>query len=230
MGSLTVDRAFRLGPRRFGANQQRHHRESFHNTSLMNTPARQKATLRSHFKSQREQLPGPERERHSAQICSHLATNTWVTQADTVAVYLGIGAEACIDGWFSEAWQNKQALFAPAIEPLAKRMHLHPLTPTTPLQTGPHGIRSPTADIHPPAVKRFHCMLLPLVAYDLSGTRLGMGGGYYDRYIDALAHRPRLIGIAFQVQQSEDALPREPWDIPLDGVITEQGFYRFAGR
>ena len=73
-------------------------------------------------------------------------------------------------------------------------------------------------------------MLLPLVAYDLSGTRLGMGGGYYDRYIDALAHRPRLIGIAFQVQQSEDALPCEPWDIPLDGVITEQGFYRFAGR
>jgi 5-formyltetrahydrofolate cyclo-ligase len=74
-------------------------------------------------------------------------------------------------------------------------------------------------------------IVMPLVAFDLSGNRLGMGGGYYDRTL-AFKHTrshwrgPKLIGIAHELQRM-DSLPSNPWDIPLDAVITEQRLYLF---
>jgi len=71
-------------------------------------------------------------------------------------------------------------------------------------------------------------VLVPLVAFDLEGNRLGMGGGFYDRLFDRkrVKRKPRLIGIAYEFQRVSH-LPTESWDIPLDGVITEKSFYRF---
>lgn len=74
-------------------------------------------------------------------------------------------------------------------------------------------------------------LFLPLLGFDRSGYRMGMGGGYYDASLAFLArrrrwHRPRLIGLAFDAQQV-DRLPVDPWDIPLDAVITERAYYRF---
>ena len=78
-----------------------------------------------------------------------------------------------------------------------------------------------------------HVILLPLVAFDRSGTRLGQGGGHYDRAIAALDQvadpklpavtRPPIvrIGIAWSVQEYP-SLPRDPWDISLDHIITEK--------
>ncbi|NNM50871.1 MAG: 5-formyltetrahydrofolate cyclo-ligase [Pseudomonadales bacterium] len=69
---------------------------------------------------------------------------------------------------------------------------------------------------------RMDIILLPLVGFDASGHRLGMGGGYYDRSLADLARRPknpRLIGVAHDIQEVDD-LPIESWDWPLDAVIT----------
>ena len=61
------------------------------------------------------------------------------------------------------------------------------------------------------------------------GTRLGYGGGYYDRTLASLRKTPRLIGFAFAAQEL-DFIPREPHDVPLDAVVTEQGVLQFAAR
>ncbi|MFN3713735.1 MAG: 5-formyltetrahydrofolate cyclo-ligase [Alcanivoracaceae bacterium] len=69
---------------------------------------------------------------------------------------------------------------------------------------------------------RLDLLLMPLVAFDDEGNRLGMGGGFYDRALANLQtrpHRPRLIGVAHAFQRVE-RLPTAPWDQPLDGVIT----------
>ena len=58
-------------------------------------------------------------------------------------------------------------------------------------------------------------------------SRLGMGGGYYDRYFSSAEQRPWIVGIAFDIQHSEKPLPTEPWDITLDAVVTETGFRIF---
>ncbi len=70
-------------------------------------------------------------------------------------------------------------------------------------------------------------ILMPLLAFDKRGTRLGYGGGYYDRTLERLTRRPRLIGIAFAAQEL-DNVPRDSHDIPLDTIITEQGARHFA--
>ena len=66
-------------------------------------------------------------------------------------------------------------------------------------------------------------IFLPLVAFDEHGTRLGMGGGYYDRTL--AHHRPTLlIGAAYEFQR-QAWIEREAWDVPLAAIITEQTIY-----
>lgn len=65
-------------------------------------------------------------------------------------------------------------------------------------------------------------LLVPLVGVDQNGNRLGMGGGYYDRTLGSTHKRPYLIGIAHYCQLV-DYLPLQPWDVPLDALVTEQG-------
>lgn len=70
-------------------------------------------------------------------------------------------------------------------------------------------------------------LLMPLVGFDKTGTRLGYGGGYYDRTLASLPKRPRLIGLAYAVQEL-DEIPRLDHDVPLDAVITETGLRMFG--
>lgn len=68
-------------------------------------------------------------------------------------------------------------------------------------------------------------VLLPLVAFDLLGNRLGAGGGYYDRTFHANT-KSKLIGLAYAAQQA-DALVDDSWDVKLDGVLTEKSMSYF---
>ncbi len=73
-------------------------------------------------------------------------------------------------------------------------------------------------------------VLVPLLAFGSSGERLGQGGGWYDRsFASNTASSPLLIGIAYAWQQSEHLLA-EPWDVPLDAVVTERAVHRFSER
>jgi 5-formyltetrahydrofolate cyclo-ligase len=71
-------------------------------------------------------------------------------------------------------------------------------------------------------------LLIPLLAFDASGRRLGYGGGFYDRTLAGLPHSFRL-GCAFAVQQM-DAVPVGPYDLTLDAVATERGILHFESR
>lgn len=90
-----------------------------------------------------------------------------------------------------------------------------------PLVSGPHGTVHPalTAPLLSPTL-----LLVPLLAFDAKGFRLGFGGGYYDRTLDMLRRGGGVVavGLAFAAQQSP-ALPSDPWDQPLDMVFTEEG-------
>jgi 5-formyltetrahydrofolate cyclo-ligase len=90
------------------------------------------------------------------------------------------------------------------------------------LRPGLFGIREPLA--HWPSVEP-QALLVPLLAFDAHGHRLGYGGGFYDRTLAAL--KACAIGIAF-VGQEVTALPHEPHDRPLDAVLTEAGLRRFT--
>ena len=110
-----------------------------------------------------------------------------------------------------------------------RRLAFYRYTPATPIRTNRYGIAEP--DPHAAtfvATAILDAVLLPLVAFDARGHRLGMGGGYYDA---SLAARPRAlrIGLAHAVQFCP-ALPARDWDVPLDAVLTERGGFSFTAR
>ena len=70
-----------------------------------------------------------------------------------------------------------------------------------------------------------HHVLLPMNGWDAGGFRLGYGAGYFDRTLASLAPRPAVIGVAFEQARLATIHP-QPWDIPVDYVVTERGVYR----
>lgn len=109
----------------------------------------------------------------------------------------------------------------PIVETTDAPMSFRPWTPSSAMTTDRHGIPIPAdgQNIHPAIV------LLPLLAFDPQGFRLGYGGGYFDRTLAALVPRPVAIGVGFQLAQVPDIQP-QAHDIPLDAVVTESGIVR----
>jgi 5,10-methenyltetrahydrofolate synthetase len=93
--------------------------------------------------------------------------------------------------------------------------------PGVALATGPLDIPYPkdSPEVTPEAV------LLPMNGWDAQGYRLGYGGGFFDRTLAALAKKPIVIGVTYELARMETIQP-QPWDIPMDYVVTERGVYR----
>ncbi len=104
-------------------------------------------------------------------------------------------------------------------------MQFYPWQADTGLQRNRFGIDEPDADPmqQPLTAEIFDVLLIPLVGFDTIGHRLGMGGGYYDRWLaDADPEKPERIGIAYSWQQLA-YIPFEATDQPVHRVITDQG-------
>lgn len=96
-------------------------------------------------------------------------------------------------------------------------------TPDTPMDEDRYGIPTPaTGDfVHPQA------LLIPLVAFDAAGYRLGYGGGFFDRTLASLHPRPLAIGVGFELNRVETIHP-EAHDARLDAIVTEAGVMNFT--
>ncbi len=94
-----------------------------------------------------------------------------------------------------------------------------------PVEKGPWAVLQPPLD----APQVFpDLILVPLVAVDRRGTRLGQGKGHYDRVLGELRRRGALlIGVGWPVQMIEGDIPADPWDVPLDGFASPEGLEMF---
>ncbi len=110
-----------------------------------------------------------------------------------------------------------------------------PYTKHTPLATNYYGIPEPDISPHKRCPARaLDLVLMPLVAFDESGNRLGMGGGFYDQTFSHKSRsqcstKPHLIGVAYELQCVAE-LPANWWDIGLDGIVTENGYRTFGAN
>lgn len=115
----------------------------------------------------------------------------------------------------------------PVVVPGQDGLDFIPYDGRQPLTPGPHGIPQPTgASVIP------HVVVVPLLAFDRRGFRLGYGGGYYDRTLAKLrvdGHNIIMVGYAYAEQICLFPLPAEPHDVRLDFVITPQKSHDFRG-
>ena len=133
-----------------------------------------------------------------------------------VASYRPIGSEVDPAALEKAVTAARGTLVYPRVEGVGVMRFLHARAHAD-WEEGPYGIIQPRS--HCPALLP-DVVIVPLLAFDRSGGRLGQGGGYYDRALATVPHAFRL-GIAFSVQEV-DTVPIDNWDIPLNAVITEK--------
>ena len=138
---------------------------------------------------------------------------------DVVAAYLARDGEVDLAPLIGLLWQQGTVVALPVLQD--RGMFFAAYGVDERLRDNRYGIPEPAQArrVEPTVV------LAPLVAFDAYGQRLGMGGGYYDRYF-AAAPAVRRIGIAHECQRVA-ALPVEPSDMPLQAVATERGWQAF---
>ena len=125
------------------------------------------------------------------------------------------------------AWQRAQAVFLPWIDAQPRKMVLRRYQPSDVLVKNRFGLFEPDRQNDAASANQLDCVLVPLVAFDDEGTRLGMGGGYYDSFFTEAKGRPLLIGAAFSEQRATEPLPKAAWDVALDMVVTDAGITQF---
>lgn len=158
-----------------------------------------------------------------------MLANTSVTGARTVAGYLAFDDEPDLRFALTQLCRRGIRVVAPLVpphreDPLAFRTW----TPATPLKANRHGVSEPIGTGLVP-LAHIDVVLVPLVAWDRAGNRIGMGAGWYDRTLAGAEARPLRFGVGWSLQEAE-ALPSDPWDVPLHAVVTEQGWFTCQPR
>ena len=191
-----------------------------------------RAQLRREMRARRRRLGVAEQTAATSAIARVVARNRLLRPGRRVAVYFKQGSEADLAAVIALARRVRCVLYLPVITHRRhSRMEFMRFDPRTSLRANSFGILEPKGEECTP-VRRLDLILMPLVAVDERGWRLGSGAGFYDRRLQHLRagrqwRRPKLIGIAYEFQRVP-RLEAQPWDVPLDAVITEQRMYRIT--
>jgi 5-formyltetrahydrofolate cyclo-ligase len=191
--------------------------------------------LRRQLRASRRAIPAAERRVFDRAIHASLRKLGVWRRGHRVAAFLGMPGEVDLRPCFGPAWRLGVHVYVPHIISVRDgAMAFVPLRPDAPLHGNRFGIAEPAGGSRGRIpVRHLDTILVPLVGFDAHGRRLGMGAGFYDRALRPRLdraqsfRRPRLIGIAYSVQQVA-ALDPAPWDVALDLVVTEQGVLHCA--
>lgn len=188
-----------------------------------------KAALRRRFLAARAALPEPIRDEASAQICTRLRALAQLERARALLAYAAFGAEVRIDPYLQGRLEAGVGVLLPWIDGddlgIARIRDLG-----ADLAPGARGVREPRASGRRRArPDRVDAAIIPGVAFDRHGTRLGYGGGHFDRLLARLRPATLRVGVCFSVQLAE-LLPAQPHDQPVDVVVTEQEVVRLRRR
>lgn len=192
--------------------------------------AKKKAAARKDFTRKRERIPDDLRIKKSRQAAFILQDNVIFKNAFRIAAYFGFKFEISLTPIIEMIWSAKKECYLPSLN-RNKTLSFIKYDQHDELFQNPFGILEPVASNHKIPVEELDLILMPLLAFDQQGNRLGMGGGYYDRTLESIKsqhNRPVLMGVAFQEQEASH-LPKETWDVQLDYVLTDQKFWRCKG-
>lgn len=184
------------------------------------------SSLRQHYRSQRRALSAQQQADHSQLLAQHLLQFESLQSAGRIACYLANDGEIDPAVFVEAAWSRNQQVYLPVLADSEDSLLFAPYTANCNMQPNRFGIDEPVcaSEQHVQA-SELDTVLLPLVAFDGQGNRMGMGGGFYDRTLafrieDKTLNKPFLIGLAHEIQRSEQ-LQSASWDVPLDAIATE---------
>lgn len=187
-----------------------------------------KALLRLSERSRwRPQGPRGDRAARSLKAQQHFLSAFPPIPGRTVALYAAIRGEVGTDRIRDGYLAGGTHLFYPRVAPDGK-LSFFPHRGGDGWEWGRFGIREPIVEPGEAGTRDgFDLVVVPGMAFDPAGRRLGKGYGYYDRFLAELAGRVDTVGLAFSWQLVPE-VPAEPWDVPVDVVVTDEGVFRAA--
>lgn len=195
-------------------------------SSQYNFPDKQtisKRNLRAEMRDLRKQLSADYRQEQSHLIVANLAPLLDSVPAQTIGMYLATAFEVNLDSVINTCHQNGKTIYLPHLE--------DPQTPFRQflswdsLESGPLDLRHPPKSAPSIATSSLDVIILPGLAFDRLGNRLGHGGGWYDKAIgdtNMPVKEQLLIGVCFE-EQLVASVPHESFDVRMDIVVTPLG-------
>jgi 5-formyltetrahydrofolate cyclo-ligase len=186
---------------------------------------RVRRSLRAALRVKRRAVPKAVREAAALRIARHAVRHFRLHPGQRVALYAPLADELDVAPLIAAVRRHGGRVYVPRItDRRRRRMRFVPLSGA--MRRNRLGILEPES-AHAVDARWLDLVFLPLVGFDVSGVRLGMGGGYYDRAFGYTRlrrtwRRPRLVGVAFALQGVATIEPAAH-DVKLDAVVTEEG-------
>ena len=189
-----------------------------------------KISFRQYYRHLRRQI-SVEQQTLASQSVAQFFFENFLEHKKNIAVYLARDGEINLQCLIEKLWKAECSVFLPVINLESQQLCFAYYFESSMMKKNHYDIDEPenVTEFIPP--EELDIVLMPLVAFDDHGTRLGMGKGYYDKSFSFCRYshaKPLLVGVAHQCQYCE-ALPIDEWDVPLDGVITEKKLILFNG-
>lgn len=223
--AFTLNRGFK------GYSLRRHLGDSPSSTTMTELPVTSdlRQHIRKEIRQKRRALTADQQAHFAEQAAARMLGFAPVVEAKSVAVFLSFDGELDTRPLIEGLWRAGKQVYLPVLHPFSpgNLLFLRYL-PDSLLATNRLKILEPALDVrHVLPLNRLDVLITPLVAFDNTGQRLGMGGGFYDRTLQNWrAHGFLPIGYAHDCQQVE-SLPVQEWDIPLPVVVTPTKIWRW---
>jgi 5-formyltetrahydrofolate cyclo-ligase len=185
-----------------------------------------KDALRLRFRAQRDAVGAEQRAQASQRIAEWVTQLAQYRKAGNVLLYASFGSEVETRPLRERALADKKIVLLPRIAD--RQLKIHDWRPGDRLETNRHGIPEPLASAPEADPRALEFIVVPGLAFDARGGRLGYGGGYYDKLLATIPHAYR-VGVCF-ARQLVPELPSTHLDVPMDCVVTENGVNRAPHR
>ena len=181
-----------------------------------------KVSIRSKFKQARDDLDDETIRLKSARIAENLANLFAFKQSKRVLFYLSTAKEVQTDGMIASALDAGKKVCVPIVDAKNHDLLISELKSLDDdLEVTAWGIREPRdKSAHRVSPSLIDCVVVPGVVFDRKGRRIGLGGGYYDRFLRQFAGGLKSVAVAFDFQVV-DALPQEDFDVAVQTIVTE---------
>ena len=186
-----------------------------------------KSRLRKEIRCKRAAIETAQREHWNAAINQHLDKYSRQASPAIVAAYLAFDGEPDLMPTLEKLEGRGVGLALPVVQDVSGKsvITFRHWSITGAMQQNRYGISEP-AGTRVISVTDIDLVLFPLVGWDKTGGRLGMGASFYDRLFQPFSElgRPVRMGVGYQLQNVKN-IPSDPWDIRLHGVLTENGWF-----
>ena len=180
----------------------------------------EKKQMREMVLARRDAMSSAARTAASHAIVEKVCALPNYQEANVVLIYMGFGSEIETQRLFERILADAKMAVLPRVDRASQSLILHAVRHISELETNKWGIREPRADAPSLPIDAIEFMLMPGVAFDRSGNRLGYGRGYYDKLLSAASPALARVTAGFACQ-IVDAVPVGPNDQKIDMIITE---------